>query len=122
MAATAKEREMGIQIKSTDEIESAVPAMDGLKDVKMKMLVGETDGARNFYMREFQVSSGGYTPRHSHDYEHEIYILEGRGEVECDGETRNIKANDVFLVPANSLHQFRNTSSSDLRFICLVPA
>jgi quercetin dioxygenase-like cupin family protein len=72
-------------------------------------------------MREYEVSPGGYTPRHSHPYEHEVFVLEGQGIVlEGDAEHR-IGPGDVVLVAPNDLHQFRNTGRAPLRFLCLVP-
>lgn len=96
--------------------------MDGVKDTTMRMLLGKDDGASNFYMREFTVAAGGHTPLHSHNYEHEIYILEGRGELQCGDETSSLSTGKAIYIPANSLHQFRNDSNHDLRFICLVPS
>ena len=93
--------------------------MDGAKGVRMAMMVGRDDGAPHFAMRSFRVEGGGHTPRHAHDYEHEVFIVEGEGEVLLNGEYRPIRAGDVLYVPADSEHQFRTTSG--LRFLCLVP-
>jgi quercetin dioxygenase-like cupin family protein len=88
----------------------------------MRMLVGPEDGARNFHMRHFEVAVGGHTPHHSHDYEHEILILGGEGIAQSAQGERSFKARDVIWVPANEMHQFRNTGSVPLEFICLIPA
>jgi quercetin dioxygenase-like cupin family protein len=98
--------------------------MPGAKSVCMKLLVGRDDGAPTFSMRQFTVAPNGHTPQHKHNYEHEVYILEGDGQfiAGVDGNTiRPIKANDVVFVPANEMHQFRNVSTQPLKFICLVP-
>ena len=34
----------------------------------------------------------------------------------------HFKAGDVIWVPPNEMHQFRNTGSEALKFICLIPA
>lgn len=109
-------------IKDRKDVEEKIPQMDGVKDATMRMLLGKEDGVPNFYMREFTVASGGHTPLHSHNYEHEIYILEGRGALQCGDETRPLSPGQAIYIPANSLHQFRNDSDGDLRFICLVPS
>lgn len=98
--------------------------MKGAKGVAMRVLVGRQDGAPNFAMREFQVEPGGQTPHHQHNYEHQVLILQGQGQVK-DGDAaiaRPITAGDVLYIPANELHQFVNTSDELLKFVCLVPS
>jgi len=72
-------------------------------------------------MRHFNLDTSGCTPLHQHDWEHEVLVLAGNGEIECDGETSAITGGDSIFVPANDLHQFRNTGTEPLEFICIVP-
>ncbi len=100
--------------------------MDGVKGVKMAIMVGREDGAPNFSLRQFIVEPGGHSPRHSHDYEHEVFIVEGSGTVLLNGKEQPIKAGDVVYVPADHEHQFRAagaspTSPGGMKFLCLVP-
>ena len=108
-------------IRKTDPATTTPVEMDGVKDVTMQVMVGRADGAPNFASRHFVVQPGGHTPHHSHDYEHEVYIIEGEGQAECDGATQTVHAGDVLYVPANAVHQFRNESDDAFRFLCLVP-
>lgn len=108
-------------IRRADEIAGTPMQMDGVKGVTMRMMVGRSDGAPNFAMRHFSVEPGGHTPQHSHNYEHEVYIVEGGGRVEQDGEFSNIRAGDVIFVQPNKQHQFVNTGTVPLKFLCLVP-
>src|SRR5262245_42890127 len=108
-------------IRRADEIPGAPMQMDGVKGVTMRMMVGRADGAPNFAMRHFTVEPGGHTPHHSHNYEHEIFIVEGRGRIEQDGELCDIKAGDVVFVEPNKVHQFSNTGHTPMKFLCLVP-
>jgi quercetin dioxygenase-like cupin family protein len=95
--------------------------MEGAHRVRMRLLIGECDGAPNFVMRQFEVAPGGYTPKHEHNYEHQVFVLDGTGVV-LDGEKeRPLKAGDCVFVAANELHQFRNTGYQPLRFLCLIP-
>ena len=94
---------------------------DGIEGVTMRLLVGKEDGAPTFAMRHFSVEEGGPIPMHHHDWEHEVLILSGNGEIECDGEVSPIKGGDSIYVPANDLHQFRNSGNDLLEFICIVP-
>lgn len=108
-------------IRRADDVPGAPMEMDGVKGVRMRMMVGRADGAPTFAMRHFTVEPGGHTPRHSHDYEHEVYIVEGGGRVEHDGEFRDIRAGDVVFVKPNAVHQFVNTGRAPLKFLCMVP-
>jgi quercetin dioxygenase-like cupin family protein len=95
--------------------------MDGVSGVSMRLMVGRDDGAPTFSMRHFTVEPGGHTPRHQHNYEHEIYVLTGQGRAEYDGAFHEIAAGDVLFVEPNRLHQFVNTGDTDMQFLCLVP-
>jgi len=108
-------------IRNIDEMETSPVAMDGADGVQMAMMVGRDDGAPNFSLRQFKVEPGGHSPKHSHDYEHEVFIVGGSGEVLLEGEYRPLKAGDVVFVPPDEEHQFR-AGGEGLRFLCLVPA
>ena len=107
-------------IRNIDDVEWGPVGMEGVKDVTMSMMVGRSDGAPTFAMRQFRVERGGHSPRHSHDYEHEVFVVSGSGTVLLEGAERPIRAGDVVFVPANEEHQFRAPDEA-LRFLCLVP-
>jgi quercetin dioxygenase-like cupin family protein len=108
-------------IRRADAMEGRAVEMEGARGVTMRLMVGRQDGAPSFSMRHFTVAPGGHTPRHSHNYEHEVYVVEGRGRVEQDGELRELKAGDVVYVRPNALHQFTNDSEAPFAFLCMVP-
>ncbi len=100
--------------------------MAGVSGVRMSVMVGREDGAPNFALRHFIVEPGGHSPRHSHDYEHEVFIVSGGGTVLLEGAERPIRAGDVVYVPADHEHQFKAASAvgdlpGGLEFLCLVP-
>lgn len=105
----------------TDHNQTEV-TMPGAELAKMRMLIGPAEGAPNFHMRHFEVAPDGFTPKHQHDYEHEILVLKGAGVAFTPAGEKPIRAGDVIFVPANEMHQFRNTSDTPLEFICLIPA
>ncbi len=94
--------------------------MAGVKGCHMAVMAGREDGGPNFSMRHFQVEPNGHAPQHSHDYEHEVYVVEGGGTVLLEGTRHPIKAGDVVYVPADQEHQFR-AGDKGMRFLCLVP-
>lgn len=108
-------------IRNIDQVATEPVDMPGADRVEMAMMVGRDDGAPTFALRQFKVAPGGCTPQHSHDYEHEVVILEGAGTVLLEGERRPLRPGDVVYVPADKEHQFRASESEGLRFLCLVP-
>ncbi len=111
-----------MKVRAIADHESNPIALEGAKGVLMRMLVGPDDGAKNFHMRHVTVEAGGYSPHHQHDYEHEVLILKGSGVLRADDGDKPFKSNDAIFVPANDMHQFRNTGDGPLEFICLIPA
>jgi quercetin dioxygenase-like cupin family protein len=110
-----------MRIKKSNQVPSTEVKMEGAANCRVRWLIGEGDQAPNFAMREFEVAPGGHTPRHFHDYEHEVYVLGGEGVVVDGDAERPLAAGDVLLVAPNDVHQFRNTGSEPLRFLCLIP-
>jgi len=110
-----------MKVNHYESVEQSPVDMEGSAGCSVRWLLGEKDGAPNFAMRQFEVQPGGYTPRHSHPYEHEVFVLQGAGEV-YEGDARHeIKTGDVVLVKPDEVHQFRNTGDSSLKFLCLIP-
>ena len=94
----------------------------GAKDVKIRWLITEQDGATNFVMRHFEIGPGGHTPHHEHPWEHEVFILTGSGVATGPGGEEAFGPGDVFLVPGGEVHQFRNTGAESVTMLCLIPA
>ena len=86
-----------------------------------RVLIGQEDGAANFCMRFFEMGPGGYTPKHSHDWEHEVFVHQGNGEVFMDNKWHSLSPGSAIFVPPNVEHQFRNNSEQVFTFVCLVP-
>ena len=103
------------------EVELETPKEQGIKNVMIRWLISEKDGAENFAMRLFEIQPGGYTPLHQHDWEHEIFILEGNGVVRDKTSEKSFKQGDVFFISSMEWHQFANTSNKMLKIICLIP-
>ena len=95
--------------------------MEGAAGCRVRWLIGEGDKAPTFAMREFEVEPGGHTPKHFHDYEHEVYVVAGHGTIVDGDHERPLAAGDVVFVAPNDVHQFRNTGTEPMRFLCLIP-
>jgi quercetin dioxygenase-like cupin family protein len=99
----------------------AKEANEGASKLKVRWLITEETGAPNFAMRLFEMAPNGFSPKHTHPWEHEVFILEGEGTVLGGKEERKFKAGDAIFVPPDELHQFRNTGTKTVKFLCLVP-
>jgi quercetin dioxygenase-like cupin family protein len=103
-----------------DEVE-AETAEGGAYKTKLRWLITKEIGAENFAMRLFEMEPGGYSPLHTHPWEHEVFIIDGKGDV-FDGEkSRHFRSGDAVFVPSNEKHQFRNKGKGTLKFLCLIP-
>ena len=110
-----------MKVNRSDQIESAQVDMQGAEGCRVRWLINDTDGAPNFAMREFVAEAGGHTPKQSHPYEDEVFILSGEG-VRLEGDQQHpIQAGDFVYVAPDEIHQFRNPSNEPLKFLCMVP-
>lgn len=107
-------------IRNLSEATPQTVEMSGVKGVRMAVMIGREDKAPNFALRQFIVEPGGNSPRHSHDYEHEVFVVSGGGTVFLDGAEHPIRTGDVIYVPADHEHQFK-AASEGMKFLCLVP-
>lgn len=92
-----------------------------VKNVTGRVVIGRDDGAPNFCMRIFTVGAEGYTPRHSHEWEHEIFVHSGKGQIFKNGEWTDVEAGTAVFIPGGEEHQLRNRGDEDFTFVCLIP-
>ncbi len=92
------------------------------KGIDGRVVIGKADQANNFCMRVFEIEPNGHTPRHTHAWEHEIFVHQGTGQVFNQGNWDNINAGSIVFVPGDEEHQFKNTGDSPLVFACLIPS
>jgi len=110
-----------MKVAHYEQIELVPVEQEEAVGCRVRWLIGESDGAPNFSMRQFEVAPGGSTPKHSHAHEHEVFVIEGTGVV-LEGEVEHpLRPGTVVFVPPNELHQFRNPGSAPLKFLCLIP-
>jgi quercetin dioxygenase-like cupin family protein len=108
-------------VRETRKVKAVEATEGGARGVKMRVMLGEAEGAPNFVLRHFQLESGGQSPRHSHDWEHEVYVLEGEGTVFSGGREDKLEPGKAIFIPPNEEHQFRAAPDSPLDFICVIP-
>jgi len=110
-----------MKVIHTEQIEATPVDMEGAVKCRIRCLIGPDDAAPSFSMRQYEVAPGGHTPKHTHAYEHEVFVLEGSGVV-LEGEREHpLRSGSAVYVPPNQLHQFRNTGPGLLKFLCMIP-
>ena len=110
-----------MKVSPYESLESQPVTDPAASGVTMRIAAGPDDGAPNFVMRVFTVAPGGFTPRHEHPHEHEVFVYAGSGEVFHDGKSIPVGPGYVAYVPGGTLHQFVNTGPDPLIFVCVIP-
>jgi quercetin dioxygenase-like cupin family protein len=90
------------------------------KDTTIQVLISSQEGP-NFALRKFSMQTGGGMPRHTNTVEHEQYVLRGEATITIGDETHHVRAGDVLLIPAGSIHSYENTGEEPFEFLCIVP-
>lgn len=90
--------------------------------VELREMITARDGAPNFALRVIDVAPGKHTPFHTHDWEHEVYVVAGSGRVRgAGGAERPIVAGDSVYVAPNEDHCFVANGDTKLQFVCAIP-
>jgi quercetin dioxygenase-like cupin family protein len=87
-----------------------------------RVVIGKADGAKNFCMRVFEISAGGVTGKHAHEWEHEVFVHTGRGAILRNGKWAPLSTGSVVFIPGNKEHQLKNTGDEPFVFVCVIPA
>ncbi|MCE5302994.1 MAG: cupin domain-containing protein [Planctomycetaceae bacterium] len=110
-----------MKILPCQRVETAPVDSSDAVGCRMCCLIGPNDAAPSFSMRLFEIAPGGHTPKHSHAHEHEAFILEGEAAVFGGDREQPVQQGAAVFIPPNELHQFRNTGTGTLKFLCLIP-
>jgi len=107
-------------VRHEDDIAPVAMTGNGVKGVAKRILIGPKDGYDGFF-RVFTVEPGGTSPYHAHEWFHANYILEGQGKIVIEGVEQAVRTGSVAYIEGGKKHNFVNTGSGPLKFICLVP-
>ncbi|WP_276254770.1 cupin domain-containing protein [Halomontanus rarus] len=119
-------------VRRRDEIDAAAGLSKGV-------LIGDDQNAPNFALRRFTLESGAEVPKHTNEVEHVQYVLDGEyvvgiGETGANangdgndsekagrGREHLVSEGDSLLIPAGTVHWYRNESDEPGAFLCAVP-
>jgi quercetin dioxygenase-like cupin family protein len=107
----------------SQDVPSDIVREPGAKQATIKRLIDTTDGADRFVLSLFEVTPNGSTPPHYHDWEHEIFIVDGSMTLQLPDEKRDVKvsAGDVVFIPRNEPHGFITGADETCRFLVVAP-
>lgn len=84
-----------------------------------ELLADRNSCIRKQSLAEARLPPGASTTRHHHPRTEEIYyVLEGRGLMAIDGETRAVGPGDAIGIPPGAQHQITNMGEVVLKFLC----
>jgi len=113
---------MKIKITSLKKEGKEKVEIEGARNVWKQVPISRADGAPTFSFRVFTIEPQGYTPLHTHPFEHGNYVIGGSGAVVTEEDERPIKNGDFVFVAPNERHRYKNTSKSEpFVMICAVP-
>ncbi len=95
---------------------------DEAPGVTIRWVIDEQqDGAPIYALRVIEVAPSGHTPDHTHAFEHENFVIEGKGRVQIDGEWHDVGVGDVVFVPPHTQHTYENAGDTPFKFLCGIP-
>lgn len=82
------------------------------------LLTPVTVGATSGFMGLAIMRPGDRISEHYHPYSEEfVYVVEGRLEVDLDGETFSLRSDQGLMIPIDMRHRFRNVGDEEARMV-----
>ena len=131
-AGYADRRDLGDPLGALGGTRAPVPAPDYSRAVELRNRERDAapfvtkDGStiREYFHTELQslaeasLGPGRATQRHYHAASEEIYlIVEGRGELDVDGDRREVEVGDAILIPPGAWHEL-TAGETGVRLLC----
>lgn len=109
-------------LQKTKPADAPANLKTGQIPVSVQWLLGETEGAPNYELRYLTFPVGASTVYHDHSWEHEVFVVKGKGKIKTEQGETAVKAQDAILLLPNEPHQIINTSLDEtFDIICVVP-
>lgn len=94
---------------------------DNSRGVSLRVAISEEDGAKELTLTVYELDPDGFTPLHSHPWEHAVFVVQGSGKVMDGKQECSLERNDVLYIAADEKHQIKNTGESNMVLISVVP-
>ena len=99
-----------------------VEAFEGNEGTQIKQIISpiETNNAIRYSMAHCTISPGKNSRPHIMKTSEMYYILEGKGIMHIDSETKQVNQNDLIFVPPMSKQFLENNGETQLVALCIV--
>jgi len=94
--------------------------VENAEGVRIRVLISSEE-APTYAMRVFEMDPGGHIPRHSHPWEHEIFVLRGVIRVAVGDRIFVVGPRTAIYIPPNVPHEYWCESNDGAEFICTIP-
>jgi quercetin dioxygenase-like cupin family protein len=92
----------------------------GKEGIYKHVLVGPAEGAPHYIIRYFRLEPGCSSNYESHEKDHGVVILHGKGKVQLNESFFELEPYDAVYVSSNDIHQFTNTGDEPFGFLCVI--
>ena len=107
-------------LDKSEEIDITPEDLRGKGRATIRWLLGEPEGAPNFEMRYISLSGDISTDWHNHEWEHEVFVVSGRGKFRSSEKEVDLgPGSEVYVAPGEQHHFI--CAGEQFDFICVVP-
>ena len=98
---------------SKDDVET----LEVEPQVFVRIMVDRSKGSQGIALVRGRMAPGAVLPRHAHDVEEALTVLEGKALSEIGDEKYYLEPGDAVLLPAHVPHQLSSIGEGDLLFV-----
>ncbi len=95
---------------------------DTAVDATKRVIIKNSDSADPFSIRIFEIKKGGTTPWYFFEWDHEIFIHSGIGEILLNNEWIPVTEGYVIYVDKFEEHQVKNRGNAPLIIVSRIPS
>jgi len=105
-------------IKKIEDVE----VFEGNEGTQIRQIISpsETNNVIRYSIAHCTISPRGSSKPHIMKTSEMYYILEGKGIMHIDSETKQVNQNDLIFVPPMSKQFLENNGETDLTILCIV--
>jgi len=92
----------------------------GKEGVFKHVLIGAAEGAPHYIIRYFRLEPGCSSNYESHEKDHGVVIMHGKGKVQLNESFFEVEPYDAVYVSSNDIHQFTNIGDEPFGFLCVI--
>ena len=89
--------------------------------ITIRRVISESDGADATVMDIFEIAAGGQSPYHDHPWDHQVYVISGRGWCRDANGQHEFREGDVIYVSPGEPHSFGNSGRDPVKLVCVIP-